>query len=46
MLVVVHVLKEFLDEQKKDNQSFAIFVVLGVEQSVGETERMLEFRSF
>jgi hypothetical protein len=46
MLVVVHVLEEFLDERKKDNQSFMVFVILRVKQSVDKVERMPEFRSF
>jgi hypothetical protein len=46
MFVVVHILEEFLDERRRDNQSFAVFVVLGVKQFVGETEKMPEFRSF
>jgi hypothetical protein len=46
MLIVVHVLEEFLDERKRDNQSFAVFIVFGVKQFVGETEKISEFRNF
>ncbi len=30
MFVVVYILEEFLDEWKKDNQSFVVFVVFRV----------------
>ena len=30
IFIVVYILKEFLDERKKDNQSFVIFVVFEV----------------
>ena len=30
IFIVVYVLKEFLNEQKKDNQSFAVFIIFGV----------------
>ncbi len=46
IFVVVHVLEEFLNKRKKDNQLFAIFVVFKIEQSVGKIKKMSEFRSF
>ncbi len=46
VFVVVHVLKEFLDEQKRNNQMFVIFVVFGIKQTVDKTERIFKFRSF
>ncbi len=46
IFVVIHILKEFLDERKKDNQLFVIFVVFEVKQSVGKMEKISEFRSF
>ncbi len=30
MFVIVYILKEFLDERKKDNQLFAVFVVFKI----------------
>ena len=30
IFVIVYILKKFLDERKKDNQSFTIFVVLRI----------------
>ncbi len=46
MFVVIYVLKKFLNKRKKDNQSFTVFVVFGIKQSVNMIEKMFEFRSF
>ena len=46
IFIVVYILKEFLDERKKDNQLFAILVVFRVKQSIGKMEKIPEFRNF
>ena len=43
MFVIVYILKEFLNERKKDNQSFVIFVVFRIKQSVNKIEKIPKF---
>ncbi len=46
MFVVIYILKKFLNERKKNNQSFTMFIIFRVKQSVGETEKISESQSF
>src|SRR6266699_6742135 len=46
IFVIVYILEKLLDKRKKNNQSFAIFVIFGIKQSVGKIEKMPKFRSF
>ena len=46
IFVVIYILEKFLNERKKDNQSFAVFVILRIKQSIGKMKKIFKFRSF